>query len=166
MNPVLVPLHGGPSVHVDKAILFFGRGSECDVVLTDSRKVSRKHCCVAQIENRIVVRDLGSMNGVRVNDTRVKDECILNLGDVLWVGDLGFRLDYGVRSPGQKVAAAPVQATPKSIRETPRHSITPPPIPNVPGDTPPFARPEFVPQIPDHEVIEIADSDILDPEKN
>lgn len=172
MNPVLVPLHGGPSIHVDKAILFFGRGSECDVVLTDSRKVSRKHCCVAQIDNRIVVRDLGSMNGVRINETRVTDESILNLGDVLWVGDLGFRLDFGVKSSGQKVAATPAKPqpkptlNPKSIRETPRHSITPPPIPDPPKDTPSFARPEFLPQIPDNEVIEIADSDILEPEKN
>lgn len=178
MNPVLVPLHGGPSIHVDKAILFFGRGSECDVVLTDSRKVSRKHCCVAQINNRIVVRDLGSMNGIRVNDTSVKDETVLNLGDVLWIGDLGFRLDIGVKTMGQKAPPIPSNPAPKSIRETPRHYITPPPIPasiekqgdglsgSSTGNGPAFVQPQFLPQIPDDEVIELADSDIIDPEKN
>jgi len=93
MNLVLAPLHGGASVPLDKAILFFGRGSECDVVLTDSRKVSRKHCCVAQIDNRVVVRDLGSMNGSRINEQVLKNEGQLVVGDVLWVGDMGFRLE-------------------------------------------------------------------------
>lgn len=104
MNLILVPLHGGASISLDKAIVFFGRGSECDVVLADSRKVSRKHCCVAQIDNRIMIRDLGSMNGVRINDVAVKEETQLRMGDVLWVGDLGFRLEpaaaTGLKVPG------------------------------------------------------------------
>ncbi len=36
-------------------IVFFGRAPECDVVLLDSRKVSRKHCCIAQIDDHFVI---------------------------------------------------------------------------------------------------------------
>lgn len=90
MTMVLVPLDGGRPIRLDKAVLFFGRSPECDVVLKDSRKVSRKHCCVAQIDDRYLVRDLGSMNGVRVNDRPVRSEAPLKAGDELWVGDLGY----------------------------------------------------------------------------
>ena len=80
---------------IDKAVTFFGRHPDCDVVLTRSRKVSRKHCCIAQIHDYYVVRDLGSMNGVRINDDEVNKEARLNPGDEVWVGDVGFRFEPG-----------------------------------------------------------------------
>lgn len=91
MPMVLVPLDGGRPIPIDKAIMFFGRSPECDIVLDGSRKVSRKHCCVAQIDDHYIVRDLGSMNGIRVNDKQVRSESRLNVGDEFWVGDLGYR---------------------------------------------------------------------------
>lgn len=81
-----------PAVPIDRAIIFFGRHPECDVVITTSRKVSRKHCCVAQVNDTLVVRDLGSMNGVRVNGRQVRRQAPLRLGDVLTVGDVVFRV--------------------------------------------------------------------------
>lgn len=98
----LVPLSGGPAIPIDKPILFFGRQPECDVVLLNSRKVSRKHCCIAQIDDHFVVRDLGSMNGVRVNEKQVSKECRVAAGDVVHVGDVGFRLE--IRIPEKKVS--------------------------------------------------------------
>lgn len=91
---VLTPLVGGEQIVLDKAILLVGRAPDCDVVLTGSRKVSRKHCCVAQIQNYFVVRDLGSMNGVRLNGVRIDRESKLNEGDQLAIGDVDFRLDF------------------------------------------------------------------------
>lgn len=88
---VLVSLDDGSSIVLNKAVMFFGRSHECDIVLSHSRKVSRKHCCVAQIDDTYLVRDLGSMNGVRVNERRADPELQLNVGDELWVGDVGYR---------------------------------------------------------------------------
>lgn len=93
MQMVLTPLSGGEPIVLDKAILLFGRQPDCDVVLTGSRKISRKHCCVAQIHDYFVVRDLGSMNGVRVNGVRIDREAKLRAGDELTIGDVDFRLD-------------------------------------------------------------------------
>lgn len=93
MRWVLTPLGDGEPVVLDKAILLFGRHTDCDVVLSRSRKVSRKHCCVAQIDDDIVVRDLGSMNGVRINGVLIDRESRLRPGDELWIGDVGFRLE-------------------------------------------------------------------------
>jgi predicted component of type VI protein secretion system len=94
MPMFLVPLEGGDPIALDKAITFIGRHPDCDVVLNDSRKVSRKHCCVAQVNEAFVVRDLGSMNGVRVNDDVSHEEMRVRPGDELWVGDVGFRLEF------------------------------------------------------------------------
>ncbi len=112
MPMFLVPISGGTEsdepIPLDKAILFVGRHPDCDVVLNNSRKVSRKHCCVAQINNSIVVRDLGSMNGTRIRDEMARDEIVLKIGDELWVGDVGFRMEFR-NAPGKVGSKAPAQ---------------------------------------------------------
>lgn len=86
----LEPVSGGPPVLLDKAIVFFGRHPDCDVRLTGSPKVSRRHCCLVQVNDRWVVRDLGSMNGVTLNGTRVAQEADIAPGDILLIGDVPF----------------------------------------------------------------------------
>jgi predicted component of type VI protein secretion system len=95
MPVILTPLDEGEPIALDKAIIFFGRHPDCDVVLTRSRKVSRKHCCIAQINEDFVVRDLGSMNGVRVNGKPAGKEARIKVGDEVWVGDVRYRLEIG-----------------------------------------------------------------------
>ena len=80
----------GRPIALNKAVVFIGRHAECDVILSRSRKVSRKHCCVAQVNDRLVVRDLGSLNGVRVNGKRVKKESDLHVGDEVAIGDCRY----------------------------------------------------------------------------
>lgn len=89
MSICLSPQNGDDPIKLDKAILLLGRHPSCDVVLLDSRKVSRIHCCIAQAGNRLLVRDLGSTNGIRVNGQSV-DEIEIFLGDEVLVGDLSF----------------------------------------------------------------------------
>ena len=57
---------------LDKPIVLVGRHQECDVQI-NSRKISRKHCCLAQVNDYVVVRDLFSTNGVRINGKRVEE---------------------------------------------------------------------------------------------
>lgn len=90
MNTVLVSLGRAADIVVDKPILLVGRSEDCDVVI-DSKKVSRHHCCIAQVDDRLVVRDLGSTNGIRVNGERT-DEGRLCFGDELAIGDQPFRV--------------------------------------------------------------------------
>jgi hypothetical protein len=106
MPAFLVPVKPGLCViPLEKAIVLIGRQSDCDVSLTQSRKVSRKHCCLAQVNNKIVVRDLGSTNGIFINGQRIKKEGRVKLGDVLTVGDLQFRLQT---DPKPKPADSPL----------------------------------------------------------
>jgi pSer/pThr/pTyr-binding forkhead associated (FHA) protein len=103
MPAQLLSLSEGPSVLLDKPIVLVGRHEECDLQL-NSRKVSRKHCCIAQVKDYLAVRDLGSTNGIRINGTRVL-EGILRTGDVLTIGD--FRYQVHADLPREVAAAAP-----------------------------------------------------------
>jgi pSer/pThr/pTyr-binding forkhead associated (FHA) protein len=86
----LLSMSDGPSVLIDKPILLFGRHEECDVQL-HSKKVSRRHCCLAQVEDYLVIRDLGSTNGVKINGQRVL-EGRLRPGDELVIGNFRYQV--------------------------------------------------------------------------
>jgi pSer/pThr/pTyr-binding forkhead associated (FHA) protein len=88
----LVSVSSGKSIKLDKPVVLIGRDPDCDVVLTKSRKVSRAHCVVASVDNHILVRDLGSTNGVWINGQRVERESRLRLGDELSVADVLYQL--------------------------------------------------------------------------
>ncbi len=102
MSVYLVPVKKGRPIALDKAVVFIGRHPDCDIVLTRSRKVSRKHCCVAQVDDRYLIRDLGSMNGVRVNGVRVENEAPLRLGDEVAIGDVRYVLQVEKTRPRRK----------------------------------------------------------------
>lgn len=100
MPAQLLALTDGPSILVDKPILLLGRHPECDIQL-NSRKVSRRHCCVAQVQDYLVVRDLGSTNGIRINGNRVL-EGRLKEGDELTVGNFKYQICWDM--PGEPAA--------------------------------------------------------------
>src|SRR5215217_3053321 len=99
MPAQLVALNDGPSILVDKPILLLGRHPECDVQI-DSRKISRRHCCIAQVNDYLVVRDLDSTNGIRINGVRVV-EGKLRPGDEVTIGSHRYRVTAG-DSPAQR----------------------------------------------------------------
>lgn len=90
MPAQLLALTDGPSILLDKPILLLGRHAECDVQL-NSRKVSRRHCCLAIIKDYLIVRDLGSTNGIRINGERVP-EGKLKAGDELTIGNFRYQV--------------------------------------------------------------------------
>jgi predicted component of type VI protein secretion system len=90
MPAQLVALNNGPNILLDKPILLVGRHPECDIQI-DSRKISRRHCCIAQVSDYLVVRDLGSTNGVRINGIRMT-ESRLSAGDELTIGNHRYQI--------------------------------------------------------------------------
>lgn len=152
MAAFLVPIESGAPIPLEKAILLIGRGPECDVSITHSRKVSRRHCCLAQVNDYFVVRDLGSTNGVAVNGEKVRREAVLNVGDELIVGDVRFRLSPEPNLPRQKPAASSSGST---LRGSTHHEkkpfVRPAPPPAVSQELP-VALPEPEDESPDFEV--------------
>src|SRR5262245_11003829 len=92
MPAQLIALNEGPSILVDKPILLLGRHPECDIQI-DSRKISRRHCCIAQVHDYLVVRDLDSTNGIRINGVRVV-EGKLTAGDELTIGNHRYQVTW------------------------------------------------------------------------
>jgi hypothetical protein len=75
--PRRVPLSGAP--------IRMGRAPECELMLRDSR-VSRRHARLHARDGVLVLTDLGSTNGTRVNGHRVT-ELVLGAGDRIQIGD-------------------------------------------------------------------------------
>lgn len=92
----LIPIvkGSGAAVVLQRPIYLVGRSPECDLRL-DAGKVSRRHCCFALAYDRLIVRDLGSRNGVRVNGREV-EETQLFRGDEIAIGPLIFRIEQDV----------------------------------------------------------------------
>jgi pSer/pThr/pTyr-binding forkhead associated (FHA) protein len=107
MPPELVALSEGPSILLDKPILLIGRHQECDIQIS-SRKISRRHCCIAQVNDHLVVRDLCSTNGVRINGVRVNEGC-LKAGDELTIGNYRYEVRLTSAEPQPRRRPPPRQ---------------------------------------------------------
>ncbi len=93
MPITLIALSEGPDLLVDKPVMLLGRHAECDVQL-HSGKISRRHCVVAFVDDKFIVRDLGSTNGVRINGDRVVEGPLAD-GDELAIGNFCYRVNFG-----------------------------------------------------------------------
>jgi pSer/pThr/pTyr-binding forkhead associated (FHA) protein len=111
MPAQLVSLDEGMRILLDKPILLLGRDSECDIQF-ESRKISRRHCCIAHVGERLIVRDLGSTNGVRINGVRVV-EGYLKAGDELSIGSHRYQVAADGSVP------LPRRTSPKRERQAP-----------------------------------------------
>ncbi len=125
----LVPLIKGtaPIITIQRPVLLIGRHIECDVRI-EQTKISRRHCCVAMAYDRVVVRDLGSRNKIRVNGQLV-EEARLEAGDELAIGPLIYRLEL----IDERRDAAPVTPPPATKPASPaqRPVVPAPPVPSA-----------------------------------
>ena len=101
MPVALVPLKTGRKIMLNKPVLLVGRHPDCDVILTRSRKISRKHCAIAHVDDRLMIRDLGSVNGVWVNGKRADPVAEIQVGDQVGIADLVYRLLVEKKSNGK-----------------------------------------------------------------
>jgi pSer/pThr/pTyr-binding forkhead associated (FHA) protein len=102
MRAQFVPLDGGPAIDVVKDMVLVGRKEDCDLRL-DHKSVSKIHCIVVKTDGLLLLRDLGSTNGTRVNGQRVRRAALLP-NDQVAFASFKFRVSIGpdqeVRSPG------------------------------------------------------------------
>jgi pSer/pThr/pTyr-binding forkhead associated (FHA) protein len=69
-----------------KPELFVGRAPESDIVLPNSRQVSKRHCTL-HLGETVVVEDNRSTNSTWLNGRRLQDPTPLTVHDRLYVGD-------------------------------------------------------------------------------
>src|SRR5581483_3563379 len=77
-------LPDGRRVAIGDEPFTIGRAAECDVVIADPT-VSKRHCELRRRGGDVVLVDLGSTNGTRVNGTVVRER-VLEDGDKIGVG--------------------------------------------------------------------------------
>lgn len=106
MVAVLHQAGGGRVIAIDRAVVLVGRSADCDVVITASQKISRRHCCLVQVDNSYYLRDLGSMNGIWLNGERVNREALMTIGDKITIGDVEFQFHPNARIEKKSQAAA------------------------------------------------------------
>jgi hypothetical protein len=87
----LISLDGRDHILLDLVLAVVGRHPDSDALI-DSSRVSRKHCCLAIDQDGVLVRDLNSRNGTRVNGRRIKVG-LIRPGDELGIAHLRYRLE-------------------------------------------------------------------------
>jgi predicted component of type VI protein secretion system len=108
----LVAISEGVNIPLEKPIVLIGRHQECDIQIP-SRKISRRHCCIAMIEDHLVVRDLGSTNGIRINGIKVV-EGNLQHHDELTIGNMRYQVSWDGEE--EQTSPAPVKHAIKAAR--------------------------------------------------
>src|SRR5947208_16559487 len=93
MRAQLVPLDGSPPIEVEKDMVVVGRKEECDLRL-EHKSVSKLHCIIVKTDGLLLLRDLGSTNGTRVNGHRVRRAALLP-NDQLSIANYKFRVHLG-----------------------------------------------------------------------
>lgn len=93
MYATLIPTDGGPPFELTKDLTLVGRTEDCDLRI-DHKSVSKLHCVLVKTEGLVLLRDLGSTNGTRVNGQRVRRAALLP-NDNLAIANFKYQLQFG-----------------------------------------------------------------------
>jgi DNA-binding NtrC family response regulator len=85
-----------------------GRRLDNDISISDP-SVSRYHCQIVRLGGTLRVVDLGSQNGIKVNDRLVQQEALAD-GDLLSIGGASLRVQTGGVTPVPKQRGEPTKA--------------------------------------------------------
>ncbi len=110
---------GGTAKPVEIALTLpaiIGRGHAATLKLPHPL-VSRKHCELFERDGKLVVRDLGSLNGTYIGNERV-EEAILPPGELLTVGTITFRAVYSDDFDSDATDPSPLCRTAKPADST------------------------------------------------
>jgi pSer/pThr/pTyr-binding forkhead associated (FHA) protein len=103
MRAELLPVDGGTPIAITKDLIVVGRKPDCDLRL-DHKSVSKMHCVIVKTDGLLLVRDLGSTNGTRVNGQRIRRAALLP-NDQLSIASFKFRVYLGPDAPDPAPAA-------------------------------------------------------------
>ena len=117
MRARLVSLDGGRSVDIEKDLTLVGRDEDCDLRL-DHKSISKLHCVIVKTDGLLLIRDLGSTNGTRVNGTRVRRAALLP-NDTLSIANLKYAVKFGIELEKELAKESPPPSEEKDPQTTP-----------------------------------------------
>ena len=99
MRAQLIPADGTTPLEIRRDLTLVGRKEDSDLCLPH-KSISKMHCVIVKTDGLLLIRDLGSTNGTRVNGLRIRRAALLP-NDQLSIAGFKFKVHFG---PG---AAAP-----------------------------------------------------------
>ena len=92
------------NVPVHEAVITIGRAPDSTIAI-DNVAISSRHACIEKQQGRLVLTDLGSLNGTFVNSQRVKSTTLKD-GDVITIGKHSIYVDWANRTELEHVHVA------------------------------------------------------------
>lgn len=108
MNYVLQVVRGrsaSTTLKLADGVTSIGRHDDC-LIRIKSSQVSRRHCEVFEVSDKLTIRDLGSSNGTFVNGKKVAGQQVLKPGDELTVGAVTLRVAKIGQAVGEPASPA------------------------------------------------------------
>src|SRR5690242_1976040 len=99
-----------------------GRQEGNTIRLTE-RNVSRRHARLLRQNGHVVVEDLGSYNGIKINGERIQGQTAINDGDLIQIGD--YDLAIQTEAAAAKAEAATIQMTTAPVGNGAAHQSSP-----------------------------------------
>src|SRR5205823_12121648 len=93
MRAQLIPVDGTPAIEINRDLTLVGRKESCDLRL-EHKSVSKLHCVIVRTDGLLILRDLGSTNGTRVNGQRVRRAALLP-NDQIHIASARYRVYLG-----------------------------------------------------------------------
>jgi predicted component of type VI protein secretion system len=141
MRAQLIPLDGGNPIDILRDLTVVGRKEDCDLRL-DHKSVSKLHCVLVKTDGLLLLRDLGSTNGTRVNGQRVRRAALLP-DDQLTIAGFKYRVQLG----GDKAPIAAEEHTQQMDARDVAHLIK---KLSPANGNPPERAPSVEPLLPNH----------------
>lgn len=107
--------HSGLSLESEKHEWLIGRGTDCDLILSDDARVSRQHAQIRISGDEVWITNMSQKNFVLVNGAKVENSK-LNAKDKVQIGESEIEFDIQGLEPVQKPQPkSPVQLQPTSV---------------------------------------------------
>jgi pSer/pThr/pTyr-binding forkhead associated (FHA) protein len=121
MRAQLIPLDGGDPIEILKDMTVVGRKEDSDLRL-DHKSVSKLHCVIVKTDGLLLLRDLGSTNGTRVNGQRVRRAALLP-NDQLSIASFRFKVHLGPGEPPMNLDMHTQQMDAKEVANMLRKAV-------------------------------------------
>jgi pSer/pThr/pTyr-binding forkhead associated (FHA) protein len=102
MRAQLIPADGTTPLEIRRDLTLVGRKEDSDLCLPH-KSISKMHCVIVKTDGLLLIRDLGSTNGTRVNGLRIRRAALLP-NDQLSIAGFKFRVHFGPSPAAAEIA--------------------------------------------------------------
>jgi len=106
---VMTGRHKGRSIEVGQADITMGRASDCDLRLSKSIGVSRRHAKLTCKDGQHFIEDTGSRNGILLNHDLIEAPTHIKPGDVIFLDEEQVLFDFNDQMDASATSGEPLE---------------------------------------------------------